>query len=70
MIILGSSSPRRKDILDMMGVKFKVVKPIVDEDRIRAKFDIKNGDDKCELVKELSYYKLKSIEKDLSSDTI
>ena len=70
MIILGSSSPRRKDILDMMGVKFKVVKPIVDEDRIRAKFDIKNGDDKCELVKELSYSKLKSIEKDFSSDTI
>lgn len=70
MIILGSSSPRRKDILDMMGVKFKVVKPIVDEDSIRAKFDIKNGDDKNELVKELSYSKLKSIEKDFSSDTI
>ena len=70
MIILGSSSPRRKDILDMMGVKFKVVKPIVDEDSIRAKFDIKNGDDKCELVKELSFSKLKSIEKDFSSDTI
>lgn len=70
MIILGSSSPRRKDILDMMGVKFKVVKPIVDEDSIRANFDIKNGDDKCELVKELSFSKLKSIEKDFSSDTI
>lgn len=63
MIILGSSSPRRKDILKLCGVSFDIIKPEVDEEAIRDKYEIKSEEDKENLVKELSLEKLKSIEK-------
>lgn len=63
MIILGSSSPRRKDILKLCGVSFDIIKPEVDEESIRDKYEIKSEVDKENLVKELSLAKLKSIEK-------
>ncbi|MCI6609624.1 MAG: Maf family protein [Ezakiella sp.] len=70
MIILGSSSPRRRDILNMFNLSFKVVKPNVDEEKIKNMFEI-NCEKDCEkLVKSLSVAKLNAIKEEYPDDII
>lgn len=70
MIILGSSSPRRRDILNMFNLSFKVVKPNVDEEKIKNMFEI-NCEKDCEkLVKSLSVAKLNVIKEEYPDDII
>lgn len=70
MIILGSSSPRRYDILKMCNIDFKVVKPEVDEDKIKEKFELKSEKDCEDVVKTLSIAKLNAIKETHFDDTI
>lgn len=63
MLILASSSPRRKELLSLLGYEFKVVKSNFDEDSI-------NEIDPSELVKKLSYHKAFSVQKDYPNDVI
>ncbi len=49
-IILASGSPRRKEILELMGVEFEIVESGYDEDLIKT-------DDATELVEELALQK-------------
>ena len=69
-IILASSSPRRKKILESIGVKFNVIKPVFDESSISYN---KNPEEYC---KTLAIKKAESIINDtpnsiiISADTI
>jgi len=63
MIILASSSPRRKEILELTGFKFKVIPSSFDEESIHVQ--------DCNLLPyELSYYKAIDVLKDYPHDTI
>lgn len=44
-IILASSSPRRKELLSLMGIEFETIKPIKDED-MSGSIDIENLSEK------------------------
>ncbi|PRX28967.1 septum formation protein [Orenia metallireducens] len=55
-IILASGSPRRKSLLEQLGLKFKVVVSDVDESKVKEV-------DPKELVKRLSYLKATAVAK-------
>lgn len=57
-IILASGSPRRKEILEKMGVEFRVIESGYDETKIRT-------DDPIELVEELALQKALEVGKQL-----
>ena len=57
-IILGSKSPRRKDILESMGFKFSVQK--VDfEEKVNFSKSVKNIAQSISILKSTSFQKLK-----------
>lgn len=49
-IILASASPRRKELLEKLGIEFEIVESLYDEDKIKT-------DDPVELVEELALQK-------------
>lgn len=49
-LVLASASPRRKEILELLGLKFEVAESLFDEDLVKA-------DDTEELVEELALQK-------------
>lgn len=49
-IILASASPRRKELLEKLGIEFEIVDSLYDEDKIKT-------DDPVELVEELALQK-------------
>lgn len=53
-IILASGSPRRKEILELLGLEFEVVESLYDEDLIKT-------DDPVELVEELALQKVLAV---------
>ncbi len=55
-IILASGSPRRKEILELLGLPFEVVESMFDEDLIKT-------DDPVELVEELALQKALAVAK-------
>ena len=59
-IILASKSPRRREILENLGVKFTVVTADTDENS-----DIQNPE---ELVKELAYRKANAVKEKLVTE--
>jgi septum formation protein len=63
MIILASNSPRRKQLLEMVGIKFKVVPSNFDEDSIKLKNIFK-------MPYTLAKYKAKAIAKLYPNDII
>ena len=62
-IILASGSPRRKDILNMLGIPFDVIVSDADE-------SVSEGTAPGEMVKELSLRKAEAVSKNLSGETI
>ncbi len=56
-IVLASSSPRRKEILELLGLEFEVVDSLYDEDLIKT-------NDPVELVEELALQKALKVAKD------
>ena len=55
-IILASGSPRRKEILELLGLEFEIAESLYDEDKIQT-------DDPIELVEELSLQKALAVAK-------
>jgi septum formation protein len=55
-IVLASGSPRRKEILELMGLQFEVAESLFDEDLIKT-------DDPQELVEELALQKALAVAK-------
>lgn len=62
-VILASSSPRRKEILADMGVKYEVIPANIDESEIKSRFPFL-------LVKKLAKAKAEHIAKEHRSDTV
>ena len=62
-IILASGSPRRKDILNMLGIPFDVIVSDADE-------SVPEGTAPGEMVKELSLRKAEAVSKNLSGEAI
>ena len=62
MLILASSSPRRKDLLEMLGTPFTIITPEVDETLA--------SDDLKEAIEDLSFRKAASIFKDHKEDIV
>ncbi|OCL25274.1 septum formation protein Maf [Orenia metallireducens] len=67
-IILASGSPRRKSLLEQLGLEFKVVVSDVDESKVKE-------ENPKELVKKLSYLKANAVSTDeeevvIAADTI
>ena len=62
-VILASSSPRRKEILADMGVKYEVIPADIDESEIKSRFPFL-------LVKKLAKAKAEHIAKAHRSDTV
>jgi len=54
-IVLASSSPRRKKLLETLGIEFRIVHPSVDED------DFANHRTKSKLCRNLHIKKLKKL---------
>jgi len=61
-IILGSSSPRRRELMGLLGYPFEVVYPGVDE--------IENGLKPIEVVKGIARTKRKAIQKEYKTDLV
>lgn len=61
-IILASSSKQRQDIFDMIGLKYQVVKSLVEESS--------SNTDPCEYVKELSRDKANSVASQINEKAI
>lgn len=59
--ILGSSSPRRKDLLTQIGLSFEIVKPLVEEKRL-------NGEDPISYVNRNSQLKAKWVRDSLKNN--
>lgn len=53
-IVLASGSPRRKEILELLGLDFEIVESLFDEDLVQT-------DDPVELVEELALQKAQSV---------
>ena len=62
-IVLASSSPRRKELLESVGLKFLVVSPKADESH-------KSGESPKDFVLRLSKEKALSVAEELEADTI
>lgn len=62
-VILASSSPRRKEILDEMGVKYEVIPANIDESEIKSRFPFL-------LVEKLAKAKAEHIACEHRSDTV
>lgn len=62
-VILASSSPRRKEILSDMGVKYEVIPADIDESEIKSRFPFL-------LVRKLAVAKAEHIAKEHRSDTV
>ena len=62
-VILASSSPRRKEILADMGVKYEVIPADIDESEIKSRFPFL-------LVRKLAKAKAEHIAKEHRSDTV
>lgn len=61
LFILGSTSPRRKELLERVGLKFKVVPPDIDE-------KTKENEPPWDFVKRIAIEKLKSIQSRVDED--
>ncbi|HAN09266.1 MAG TPA: septum formation protein Maf [Clostridiales bacterium] len=62
-IVLGSGSPRRKELLEMMGLKFEIVKSDIEE-------VVEEGLSPAEVVRSLALQKAEDIIKKVSDDTL
>lgn len=62
-MILASQSPRRKELMGQIGLKFKVVSPNVDE-------AVEGNPSPAELVEELSLRKARAVERQADEDTL
>ena len=63
-LVLASSSPRRKNILSLLGYDFKIVKPTDEEDKFANNFPIE------EMTKAIALGKTKQITKNYPTSTI
>lgn len=72
-MILASSSPRRKEILEMFGLKFKTISPNIDEDAIRSKYNLMDKAQRDACLMELARKKAEAIDTGdviIASDTM
>lgn len=69
-MILASSSPRRKEILQMFGLDFVTMAPDIDEDIIRNKYDLADKNEREECLKALALAKAKAIQEKVGDDQI
>ena len=62
-IILASQSPRRKELMGQIGLKFKVISPNVDE-------HMEGNPSPAQLVEELSLRKARAVERQADGETL
>ncbi|MDO5351902.1 MAG: Maf family protein [Succinatimonas sp.] len=62
-LILASGSPRRKDFIESLGLKFKIVVPDIDESRFK-------NESPCELVQRLSKLKAQAVASKHQNDIV
>lgn len=69
-MILASSSPRRKEILEMFAIDFVIMAPDIDEDIIRSKYDFADKNERENCLKALALAKAKAIQEKVGDDQI
>ena len=69
-MILASSSPRRREILEMFGIDFVIMAPDIDEDIIRSKYDLADKNDRENCLKALALAKAKAIQEKIGDEEI
>lgn len=69
-MILASSSPRRKEILEMFAIDFVTMAPDIDEDIIRNKYDLADKNEREECLKALALAKAKAIQEKVGDEEI
>lgn len=72
-MILASSSPRRREILEMFDLKFEIISPDIDEERIIQKYNLTEECERDACLKELALEKAKAIHQDgvvIAADTM
>ena len=67
-IILASSSPRRREILEMFGIDFVIMAPDIDEDIIRSKYDLADKKEREDCLKALALAKARAIQEKIGDD--
>lgn len=60
-MILASSSPRRREILEMFGLEFEIISPDIDEESIRNKYNLLDEVERTECLKELALTKARAV---------
>lgn len=69
-MILASSSPRRREILEMFAIDFEIMAPDIDEDEIRSKYDLADKNEREECLKALALAKAKAIQEKVGDDQL
>lgn len=69
-MILASSSPRRREILEMFAIDFVTMAPDIDEDNIRNKYDLADKNEREECLKALALAKAKAIQEKVGNEEI
>ena len=67
-MILASSSPRRREILEMFGIDFVTMAPDIDEDIIRSKYDLADKNEREECLKALALAKARTIQEKIGDE--
>lgn len=67
-MILASSSPRRKEILEMFAIDFVTMAPDIDEDIIRNKYDLADKNEREECLKALALAKAMAIQEKIGDE--